>query len=409
MENAKKREKINLYKDKTNCCACGACLNVCPKNAINLKEDQQGYLYPVINRDECIQCEKCIKVCNYQCGSGERTKITFAGVVKDDSVLNNSSSGGIFAAIATEVLKRGGTVFGCSFEVYEDGLHPEHIRIEKLEDLHKLQGSKYVQSSIGITYRKVKDDLINGRFVLFSGTPCQVDGLRGFLGNKTYTSLLTMDIICHGVPSSKMFIDYLHEFEKRLKGTIVGFSFRDKMNGWADYKGAVKYLDKNGKTRKKSLPIILSSYYKLFLTSEICRENCYSCRYAGPRRPGDITIGDFWGIEYEHPEYLYKNGGSMDINKGISCILVNTEQGNRMIHELGISLVIMSSSFEKVARHNGQLNMPSQCSEKRAMILGLYEKGGYSAIDRWYYHSLGWKRYAYEVRHALTKLFNRKS
>lgn len=408
MENAKKSEEINLYMDNINCCACGACLNACPKNAISMKEDQYGYLYPVINQDKCIQCGKCIRVCNYQSGGGERTKITYVGMAKDEFILNKSSSGGIFAAIATEVLNKGGTVFGCSFEVYEDGLHPEHIRIEKLTDLHKLQGSKYVQSSIGNSYRKVKEDLIYGRLVLFSGTPCQVDALRGFLGNKTYSNLLTIDIICHGVPSSKMFNDYIHEFEKRLKGRIVRFSFRDKKEGWG-LNGSIEYLDRSGKLRKKNLPIILSSYYKLFLTSEIYRESCYSCKYAGLQRPGDITIGDFWGIESEHPEVLLKNGGPMDIKKGISCILVNTEQGNRMVHELGVSLVTVPSSFEKAARQNGQLNMPSKCSEKRAMILGLYEKSGYSAIDRWYYHSLGWKRYAYEVRHALPQLFERKS
>lgn len=395
-----KDASIYLFEGEKNCSGCAACLNICPKDAIYMQEDEMGFLYPRIDEKKCIRCGKCQQVCNYQKGKiGKNTKKTYAGMALDDNILINSSSGGIFATIAKAVLMDKGTVFGCSLELHKDGLHPEHIRIENINEIHKLQGSKYVQSNIGNVYRLVSMDLRQGKFVLFSGTPCQVDALYGFLGKKDYPNLFTIDIICHGVPSERMFIDYIHAFEERLKGKIINISFRDKRDGWG-LKGAVEYLNKRGKKRRHSLPISLSSYYKLFLTSEIYRESCYSCKYAGNKRVGDITLGDYWGIELEHPDALIENGGVIDSHKGVSCILINSEKGEKMLHKMCRDLSIQESTFEKAAHQNGQLNKPSVYTEKRKYVFDLYKRGGYEAVDKWFIQSLGWKQYAYKLKHV---------
>ena len=398
---------VFLFNEKSNCCACAACLNVCPKNAIIMKEGEDGFLYPYININRCVQCGKCQQVCNYQNRINEDKPMSaYAGMAVDDEILKSSSSGGIFAILGRYVLNKGGVIYGCSLELYENGLRPEHIRIDSLSQLWKLQGSKYVQSNIGLIYRTVLKDLEKNKFVLFTGTPCQIDALYGFLGQKDYANLLTLDIICHGVPSEKMFADYLHVLQNKLKGRIVSFSFRDKSDGWG-LKGAVEFIDIKGNKKKRAIPISLSSYYKLFLTSEIYRENCYTCKYAKYSRVGDITIGDYWGIEIEHPELLVKNGGPMDIKKGVSCILVNTKKGEDALKNICNSLLIEKSSIEKIARHNNQLRRPSTYTEKRQQIFMFYKKNGYEKVETWYYQSLGWKLYAYEVKYFVIRLFKR--
>jgi len=391
-------EKIVLFQEKRDCCGCSACMNICLNQAIAMKEDEYGFIYPSIVHEKCVRCGMCQKVCGYQHKEEEtKTRETYVAMAKDDSLLQKSASGGIFAAVATEIIKCGGAVFGCAFDYHDGALYPEHIMIDTLSELYKLQGSKYVQSTMGKTYQQVKEELKKGRNVLFSGTPCQVAALNSFLGNVNCDNLLTIDIICHGTPSSELFRSYIKELEKGLKGKVTGFKFRDKSGGWG-LKGSMEYTTHNGTHKKKLIPVQLSSYYKLFLDSDTYRENCYSCKYAGPNRTGDLTIGDYWGIEKEHPDYLARNGGVMDERKGISCVLVNTEKGKRLMEQFELSsLYVKPSTFEKAAGQNRQLKQPSHRSEKREIILELYKNNGYSAVDAWYYKRLGVKRYVYAV------------
>lgn len=388
-------DKIKLYDDISNCCGCGACLNICPKDAITMEKDEYGSLYPKINKEKCIECGACMKVCAYQSNTALlNTKQTFVAVSKDENLLKKSTSGGIFASFAKEVLNDNGVVFGCSMEYKNNRLSPEHIMVDNINDLQKLQGSKYVQSNIGNTYKQVKENLDKGKVVLFSGTPCQVDGLNGFLKNKTYENLLTMDLICHGVPSSVVFKDYIRLLEKKNAIKITNFNFRDKNNGW-DLKGSFEYISKNNIKIKKILPLQLSSYYKLFFDSVIYRENCYSCKYASENRPSDITIGDFWGIQKEHPELLVNNGGKISPEKGVSCILLNSEKGVRFIEKYGHNITLHKSEFEKVQKHNHQLKKPSLKHANRQIVLDIYKNEGYKAVDKCYYKNLGLKKYAY--------------
>lgn len=393
---------IVLFTNKSQCCACGACMNICSQSAINMKKDEYGFIYPCIDDSKCVSCGLCKTVCAYQNITETNTpQKAYIAMSKNDNLLMKSASGGIFSSIATEVLNQKGVVFGCSLELENDILNPKHIKIENLKDLHKLQGSKYVQSSIEYTYKEVKEELLKNRLVLFSGTPCQIAGLKGFLKNKDYKNLLTIDIICHGVPSADLFQSYIKELENDINGKIISFNFREKNVGWK-LKGSIDYY-KDKKIKKKLIHVNLSSYYKFFLTSSIYRENCYTCKYANCNRTGDLTVGDYWGIEKEHPEVLTINNGEMDKNKGISCIIVNTNKGNDMLNKLGLNINLKVSTYEKISNGNKQLKHPSELNPQRKEILELYKNLGYSGVDKYYYKKIGLKKYLYLIWSVIKK------
>lgn len=394
-----------LYNKEADCCGCGACMNVCPKHAIHMRENKLGFVYPVIDEEKCINCGLCQGVCGYQHFSVTQTPLqTYVASSKKDDIIT-SASGGVFFNIAYNVLKTNGIVYGASLERQDDQLFPMHIAVESEEELIKLQGSKYVQSSIGYVYVNIRKQLKEGRTVLFSGTPCQVDGLYHFLKNTNIENLFTIDIICHGVPSAKWFQDYLQILQTKVSGKINHIVFRDKTKGWG-YFGRIDYMS-HGKQKSKTLYPGESSYYNLFLNSAICRENCYSCKYACDKRPGDITIGDYWGIEKEHPEYLNTAGGDFDIQRGISCLIVNNDQGKKMLEKFGDGLLLFESSFEKVSFHNEQLSHPSNRYIYRNEVLDLYQKAGYVAVEKWFNKKLGRKKWITIIRNRMPKKFER--
>lgn len=389
-------QRISLFTDKTKCSACYACINICSMNAIVMKKDSQGFMYPEINRSLCIECGMCEKVCNYrkQDNKGNKPKLSYAAILKNQDVLQRSASGGAFMALAECVLDDKGVVFGCAMNFRNGNLFPEHIMVENKKDLISLQGSKYVQSDIGKSFQEAKKFLCAGRQVLFSGTPCQIDGLLGYLGKK-YDNLFTIDIICHGVPSIHLFQDYVAYIENRDHCSIMSVNFRNKLNGWGSFLLSLESRDDRGKTSQKVLLFNRSSYYWFFLNGISYRENCYHCKYASEMRISDLTIGDFWGIEKEHPTYLTENGGKLSNQKGVSCVLVNTEQGERWLTCSNRYLDIFPSDFTKVSKHNKQLVSPTNRHPERDNIMELYEANGYDAIEKWYSSYLGLKRYVY--------------
>ncbi|MDD4371680.1 MAG: Coenzyme F420 hydrogenase/dehydrogenase, beta subunit C-terminal domain [Anaerostipes sp.] len=381
--------KIILFNDKKDCCGCGACMNVCPKQAITMEKDEYSFIYPVIDEEKCVECEMCKKVCGYQKNPETISNInTWVAVNKNESELKKSASGGIFAGIAKAFIEDGGVVFGCAMVLENNILTPKHIMVDSVKDLYKLQGSKYVQSYMENNYQLVKEMLKAHKKVLFSGTPCQVAGLNAFLGGKQYDDLFTIDIICHGVPSADFFQAYIEELNKKNNGNVTSFLFRDKDNGWG-LTASVTYTDTTGNNTKKLLSAWKSSYYSLFLSSKTYRINCYSCPFAGLNRPGNITIGDFWGIEKQHPEYLNGSVAKVDETKGVSCILVNNEQGTKLIETYNKNLQLLKSDVKSAAKDNGQLNVPSPYSKDREMILNMYKNKKYEAIDKWYRKSIG--------------------
>lgn len=396
------KDKIILFTEKKDCCGCGACMNDCPKQAISMEEDEYGFIYPVIDEYRCVKCGNCKKVCAFQ-NTVERSSpiATYVASSNDAKQIMESASGGIFAGFATKIFEDGGVAFGATMEYKNKCLIPMHICINDRQDLIKLQGSKYVQSCIGFTYSEAKKYLIEGKIVLFSGTPCQIAGLKGFL-KKDYDNLLSVDIICHGVPNAKFFQDYLKVLEKKLNGDIVDFKFRDKTKGWG-YTGKTRYKVSSGETKEVLLPCETSSYYSMFLKSYINRESCYSCKYASSHRPGDITIGDYWGVQQEHPELFQKAGSIMSDEKGISCIIVNTKKGEKYMRYFKNFYNLYPSTFEKAAKKNGQLNTPNHISPLRTEIFNLYKIGGYEAIEKSFKKNLGIKIYYYKLKSMMPK------
>lgn len=383
-----------VFENKTECCGCGACQAICPKNAIEMVEDEYGFIYPRIDESKCVNCNLCKKTCAYMNPRKMNDeKKVYASVSKNDENLKRSASGGVFYELANSIISDGGVVYGCSMEYKNDKLTPKHIRVNNQENLKKLQGSKYVQSECGNIYKLVKTDLINGKKVLFSGTPCQIEGVKSFLQYKEYENLFLVDIICHGVPSRKMFQDYIENFEIENNCKVKEFYFRDKDKGWGLFFKVV--YEKNGKTEKTVKPSYESSFYQLFLDSSIYRENCYKCPYATENRNSDLTIGDFWGIGQEHPDV------DIDSKRGISCIIANSNKGKKIIEKYSVSLYNINSNFEKVARHNHQLSKPSKHTSEREKILELYKNGTYDDVDNYYKKTRRVKNMIKKIRDVL--------
>lgn len=327
------------------------------------------------------------KTNNYKC---------YAGGVQDENLLMKSASGGIFSAIASQFIEMGGYVCGSS-SFFENGImRVEHIIINDLENLYKLQGSKYVQSDTVDCFREIGKLLKNGSKVLFSGTPCQVDAIKSLYGRYSGTLLFTIDIICHGVPSQSFLNGYLKEYQKRNKQELIYFDFRNKKYGWG-LTGIAKFM--NG--IEETVTPEKSSYYRYFLDGEIYRENCYKCPYANLNRVGDITIGDYWGVEKYSPELL--NKGTLSESKGISCLLINNTVGEKMLGDYGKKLVVYPVEISKVMIVNTQLKEPAKHSEKRRKLLKKFKDNGYSSIEKFFIREILWAKTKNIIKKLLRK------
>lgn len=350
--------------EKQRCTACAACVNACPKNAIQMVEDgAAGYLHPRINADLCIDCGLCVKTCpvNHPVGLRQPDK-AYAVISRDEEDLMSSTSGGASSLMAAEILRRGGIVFGCAQENYKD---IRHIRIEKSGEARKIKKSKYVQSTIGLIFRDVRHDLQTGRDVLFIGTPCQVAGLRNFL-RKDYENLLLVDLVCHGVPSQKLLRENVEKImrDNNIPDGNYRVAFRRKGRQTSDLRFGV-FLTEDAKpvpTKKKSVDFPSNDYIAAFMAGLIFRDNCYTCPYARPQRASDITIADFWGLQK----------CSVPIERGVSLMLVSTERGERMARAIQGKAVMEERPVEEAVRGNGQLQKPSACPPERAAFMEQY-------------------------------------
>lgn len=363
-----------LFPNKSQCCNCNGCAQICPKDAISKDVTDSGFIYPIIDNEKCIDCGLCQKVCAYQHIEEHNHPLeVYAAAAINSDIKQNSSSGGIFAVLAKKILQMNGIVYGAVMERNNDKFEIYHKGINDISNLKQLQGSKYVQSEIRNCYQEIKTYLSQGKIVLFSGVPCQCAGLKGFL-RKNYDNLYIVDIICHGVPSQNFFNDYI-DYKFHKLSDIHNFSFRDKSNGW-ELRARIDYNN----NRHKFIPAGTSSFYSLFLDSQIYRENCYSCKYASEHRPGDITIGDYWGIEKEHPDSLSK----LNLQEGVSCIIVNNETGRYILSLIHDLITTIPSSYSKVANRNAQLLTPSHKGKYHDDILNLYQNHGYTAVETFF-------------------------
>lgn len=304
---------INIC-DKTTCYGCTACYSACPQNAISMRFDSEGFKYPVIDTNKCIECCLCEKVCP-QIGLDEqikrKTEWAYCLYNNDPVKLINSSSGGIFCELSQYIIENGGVVYGA---VYDNKWTVYHERATVLSQLQKFRGSKYVQSDLRDIFKSVVTDLKSNKLVLFSGTPCQVVGLKKFL-HKDYTNLITCDLICHGVPSPLVFKDYISLIQKKRKNMVTYINMKDKTEGWGKQSLRIYYED-NTSEQGTSLSYL---WNKVFFSNLALRPSCYTCKFVDYNRCSDFTIGDYWNINKFHPEFYNKDG--------VSLILIQTNKG----------------------------------------------------------------------------------
>lgn len=314
---------------KELCSGCYACYNICPKNAIYMKEDPFGFKYPFIDKSKCINCGLCRKVCqSLNKLEYNEVKECYAAYSKDEKIHSNSTSGGIATILSKEIIKKDGIVFGVTYDVKNKAFN--HKRCTSFDDLKDIQGSKYVQSDMNNTYNLVREDLLNKRIVLFIGTPCQISGLKLFLA-KEYDNLYLIDLVCHGV-SSKKILDSEIGFKDYSK---IRFRFNNK------YQILAKSNNRYYQADLKNSP-----YLRFFLNSYSLRESCTNCFYSKSDRVSDITIGDFWGLD------KISDFGN-DRNKGVSLVLINTQKGKNTFNEICKNIEFEKHDY-KIARIKNQ-------------------------------------------------------
>jgi len=324
-----------------NCTGCSACRDRCPQQAIKMREDREGFLFPTINESKCNQCGLCIEICPVNTVVPVETiyePTVYAAWTKDRELLRRSTSGGVFSEIARGVLDKGGVVFGAA---YDENMVVRQVAVKALDDLDKLRGSKYVQSDVGDSFRQAKDYLDAGRYVLYSGTPCQIAGLYAVVG-KNYGNLLTCGLICHGVPSPKVFRMYLDTLEKRYHSKVTGFAFRNKRNGWKY--PTVRIEMENGKIINESN---LDNHYNLgFLKNIFLRTSCYQCPTKTGEIVADIMLGDFWELIRYQPKLIN--------HKGTSAILIKTRRGCKALEACCNRMELNECPFEYL-QHDSNL------------------------------------------------------
>lgn len=339
--------------DYKYCTGCSACTNACSHKAIIMTPDKEGFLYPHVDESLCINCGVCEQVCpviKTNKPENSSSPKTYAMWHHKDRTI--SSSGGAFSAFARNIIKNKGKVFGASFD---ENMRLHHIGVSTIEELDLLRGSKYVQSDIEYSFKEVRKSLICGTPVLFCGTPCQIAGLKSFL-KKQYDNLLTLDLVCHGVPSYKIFRSYLDKLSNEEKlDKINSFQFR-RVNGWG-FSPSVETTK-----GKMNLYGIQNLYMEAFTASALFRESCYSCPFAKLPRQGDCSIADFWGIGRHGTPFKY------DVMKGVSLILANNTHGENAIKELENSF-LTERSLKEALIENHNINNPSERHQNRIDII----------------------------------------
>ena len=359
--------------DKTKCCGCSACVNICPKKCIDVQSDKEGFLYPVTKFTECIGCGLCEFVCPVTKANAQPKDGTilaaFGGNTKDEQLRKKSSSGGIFGVLAKNVLSENGVVFGADFS--DDYYSVQHVCIENSTDLHILQGSKYLQSEIRSSYKKTKEFLNEGRLVMFTGTPCQIAGLNAYLG-KGYDNLFTQDVICHGVPSPMIWERYARHREQIAGGTIQRISFRHKKYGWETYLVLFEFSNNTRYVKKLSD----DPYMQMFLRNIDLRPSCYDCAFRNGTSGSDITLADYWGVQSENPE--------LNDDKGTSLIIIHTQKGLNMFQKIQSDLNFRAIDFERAIRHNLPYYKSVQRPEKREQFFNELQDDSIDKVMRKY-------------------------
>lgn len=331
---------LNIIPYNT-CTGCGACSAICPRTCIKMTEDELGFEIPVINSTLCIHCEFCKKVCPVYNDYGAKINRVPLRVIaaknKEMSVVTKSSSGGIFSAFAENIINRKGIVYGVALT---NTLKAEHVRIEDIESIIKVRGSKYIHSTSSNAFSTIKSDLKSNRLVLFSGTPCQIAALRQYL-RLDYPNLLCIEVVCHGVPTHLAFQKYIKYLENKHKSEIIDVNFRDKAKGWENNRISFKFANGKILSQRSSQNLFAQGY----INNLFVRDSCTDCRFKALKSNADVTLGDMWGVENMLPNY--------NATGGVSLICVNSLNGENALGQISDMITgITEVPYKDVCKYN---------------------------------------------------------
>lgn len=371
------------------CCGCTACESICPKKAISMKPDNLGFLYPSIDSEKCINCGLCRNICPANGLEAENEiKESFAVMNTDSDIRMKSSSGGVFSLLAKKVISQNGIVFGVRLDENQIAVFDKAENYSQLETFY---GSKYVQAEMRNAYTDCKNEVLSGRLVLFSGTPCQIAGLKSFL-KKEYENLICVDFICHGVPSPALWQKYVKYQEKKSASSIVKTAFRHKKCGWKQYSLQLTFAN----CSEYCESFTQNKYMQLFLRDNCLRESCYNCFAKGTKRFSDITIADFWGIQ--------NIDTSMDDDKGTSFVCINSVKGESLFRKITLLATYKSVITSNGIKYNPSMVMAVNRSKKRTRFEKSFKKKN---ID-WLYKKFGTdsnvQKYLYFIKRIMRRL-----
>lgn len=351
-------------QDKSKCCGCSACVQICPVNCISQIKDCQGFNYPKVDKNQCINCGLCERVCPFLKRNEERLPIkVIAACNQSENIREQSSSGGVFRCVAEYVIKKGGVVFGAS---YDKEWNVIHDYTQSLDGIVKFQQSKYVQSRIGDTFKYAYQFLKDGRLVLFSGTSCQIEGLKMFL-NHDFENLITVDVVCHGVPSPLIYNDYLSAVLKKSgfsKNQITSVSFRDKVKGWKNYSFVIKTADKDilNETVRDN------PYLQGFINNLYIRPACFNCPSKKGKSLSDFSLADFWSVKKYAP--------NLQDNKGLTLVYLMSSKAEKIMNELNVNKI----ELDKTQNLNSSFSVSTRMKYPSDKFWSLYYQHGIKVI-----------------------------
>ena len=355
-----------VRKSKAECTGCGACMSICPRGAITMQPDEEGFLYPAVDGRVCVECDLCEKRCPAGRTQAENRPQLFGAQNRDAALRQASSSGGVFTALARAWMKRGGVVFGAAFD---EALRVEHIGAFDETELSGMRGSKYVQSDASEAIAHAAALLERGIPVLFSGTPCQISGLKERVGKKESDLLLTVDFVCHGVPSPGVFASYLRELEKKHGQRVVRYTFRDKRRGWKDFSAVATFEDGTEHAGQQTTEPFLYG----FLQNLYLRPSCTQCETMREgHHPADITVADLWGIQEVTPD--------ADDDTGMSLVFLNTKRGRQAFEACRSQLAVFPiEGTQKLLRDNPSIAHAAKPHQNREAFFRRYKRKGFES------------------------------
>lgn len=385
---------INILPHK-DCCGCFACGDVCPTSCIKFKKDNEGFIYPEVDEKDCIHCGKCVKICpELNPYFNSIAKEVFAAYATSETDRQAGSSGGIFGLIARHIINNGGKVWGAAFD---SSLKLKHVCATTIAELEPLLRSKYLQSDTSGCFKQIVNDLKNGVLTLFCGTPCQCNALRNYTG--IYDNLYLIDLICHGVPSQDLFDKSIKWIEEQNSCQVTKFVFRSKYKGSLHPQAFSYECIKNGKSETVNGLHYQFPFYFGFQKYSTLRPSCYKCKWACSKRCGDITLGDFWGIEKIEP--------NLDPKTGISEVIANTAKGQYLLNEIKESGIIWTEKFQfqQVVGNNGCLQEPTKLKDERIELFEALRTKSFDEVVK--NHLVSKRRWIFDIYYNMPRFLRK--